>query len=217
MIVFGIGLFAAPGYVWSDVFLSPGATALERIGVATGLALIVPILGGLALFAAGIPLHRASWVGLLAGITIVGAAVMAIQRRAAEPSVPSQRAKRGRLAVWHAVAFGAATAIAVGAVALAVVSADTQKYPGYTQLSLSPLQDKPVTASLGVTNQQGSTLQYRLVLLRKGRVSASWNFTLADGQTWRRTIPFTDKYLIAADLYRLPDLSHPYRNVGNGA
>jgi hypothetical protein len=39
---------------------------------------------------------------------------------------------------------------------------------------------------------------------------------LADGQTWQRSISFTESYPIAADLYRLPDLSHHYRNVDNG-
>ena len=37
-----------------------------------------------------------------------------------------------------------------------------------------------------------------------------------DGQTWQHTIPFSDRYSIAANLYRLPDLAHPYRNVTNG-
>jgi hypothetical protein len=102
------------------------------------------------------------------------------------------------------------------AVGIAVYSANAQRYPGYNQLWLSPLRNNPVSASLGVTNQQGSTTQYRLVLLRKGRVSATWNLTLTDGQTWQHTISFTDRYSIAANLYRLPDLGHPYRNVDNG-
>ena len=216
MVVFGICLFAAPGYVWSDVLLSPSVTGLERVGVATGIALMVPVLGGLGLYVVGIPLHHATWVGLLAIVTLVGSTVLTIKRRRADPPVAHQRAKRERLPVWHAIAFGAAAVIAIGAVTLAVIGADTQKYPGYTQLWLSPLEHKQLSASLGITNQQGGAIHYRLVLLRKGRVSAIWNLTLADGQTWQRTISFTDSYSIVANLYRLPDLSHPYRTVANG-
>jgi hypothetical protein len=51
------------------------------------------------------------------------------------------------------------------------------------------------------------------VLLRNGRVSTTWDFTLAAGQTWRRSLPLTSAGTAAARLYRLPDLAHPYRYV----
>jgi hypothetical protein len=216
MVVLGIGLFASPGYVWSRVLLNFGVPSLEKVGVAVCIALMVPVFGGLVLYAAGIPLHRTSWVCLLAVVTIVGVVVLTKQRRTADPAVPGKQSNRGHLPVRHAVAFGAAAVIAIGAVTLAVIGADTQKYPGYTQLWLSPLENKSLTANLGVTNQQGSTVHYRLQLVRKGHGTVTWNLTLADGQTWQRIIPFTDKYTITANLYRLPDLSHPYRDVTNG-
>jgi hypothetical protein len=219
MVILGIGLFAAPGYAWSEVLLSPRVSALERVVVAATLALIVPVLGGLVLTAARIPLHRDAWIGLLAAAAGTGAVVAAFQRRTTELPAARQQPRRGRLPVGHAIAFGAAAVIATGAVTLAVVSAEAQKYTPYTQLWMSPAGAKAVTAStasLGVTNQQGSTEQYRLVLRRKGRVSATWNFTLANDQTWQRTIPFTMKSSITADLYQLPNLSTPYRKVDNG-
>lgn len=215
-IVPGLGLFAAVGYVWSEVFLSPTAGGLERVAVAIALALMVPIFGGLGLYAAGIPLDRPAWAGLLAVVTLAGAVVVLTTRRRRDEG-GRRKPRPRRWSAWHAVAFGAAAVIAAEAVGLAVVSANAQKYPGYTQLWLSPLQNKPLIASLGVTNEQGSTTQYRLVLRRKGRVSATWNLTLTNGQTWQRTVAVTDKYSIAAHLYRLPDLSRPYRNVNNGA
>jgi hypothetical protein len=216
VIVLGIGLFIAPGYVWSEVFLSPSVQGLERAAVAVGLALMVPVLGGLALYAIKIPLHRAAWTDLLAGLTLVGALVVLATRRRTDQQGARLQTEKRRWSAWHAVNFGAAAAIAAVAVGLTIFSANVQKYPGYTQLWLSPLRNNPVSASLGVTNQQGSTTRYRLVLLRKGRVNSTWNLTLTNGQTWQRTISFTDRYSIAADLYRLPDLSHPYRNVDNG-
>lgn len=216
MIVLGLALFAIPGYVWSEVFLGPDIEGLERVAIAIGLALMVPVFGGLGLYAARIPLHRAAWTGLFAIATLAGTAVVLLTRRTPEEE-PRQETKRKRWSAWHAVAFGLAAVIATGAVGLAVVSAKIQKYPGYTQLWLSPLPANPDTASLGVTNQQGGTIQYRLVLKRKGRVSATWNLTMTNGQTWQHDISFTDSYPIVADLYKLPDLSHPYRNVDNGS
>lgn len=217
MIVLGLGLFAAPGYIWSEVFLSPQEWGLERVAVATALALMVPVFGGMGLYAAGIPLNRTAWVGLLSVVTLIGVAVALIMRRLRrdDPS-PRPPKRRRRWSAWHAVAFGAATVIAAGAVGLAVVSADAQKYPGYTQLWLTPLPGQPSRASLGVDNEQGGTNQYRLVLWRKGRVSATWTLTLANGQTWQRTISYTTSFAMAANLY-LPGIQNPYRQVDNGA
>lgn len=219
VVVLGICLFAAPGYVWEEVLLSRRAAPVERAMVATGLALLAPIFGGIAVYAAKIPLHRGAWVGLLAALTIVGTVVVAIQRggRTPEPAAPPKPGRAGAgLPARHLVAYGAAGIIAIVAIVLSVHSAETQRYPGYTQLWMAPVVKDPVKASLGVTNQQGSTVQYRLVLKLKGKVSDTWNMALANGQTWQRTIPYTTKYSMTADLYRLPNLSQPYRTVDNG-
>src|SRR5579859_3999826 len=56
MIVLGIALFAAPGYLLGELLVGSQVAGLERVAVMTGLALAVPVLGGLALHAAGIPL-----------------------------------------------------------------------------------------------------------------------------------------------------------------
>jgi hypothetical protein len=188
-------------------------TGLERIAVAAGVALAVPVLGGLALAAAGIPLHRTTWAALFAGAALVGDAVLLGLRRAGRRVPPGGRQKGPRLATRHTVALGAALVIAAGAVALAVDGATRQQYPGYTQLWLLSQDPHARTASLGVRNHQGTTTQYRLVLLRKARVSATWDLTLANGQSWQRVIPVGDQGAVAARLYRLPDLAHPYRSA----
>lgn len=220
MAVLGLGLFAAPGYLWSEVFLGPRVQGLERVAVATGVALLVPVFGGLALYAAGIPLHRTAWIGLFSVVTLGGAAVVLVIRyRAREVHdlrSGTARPRWPRLSPWPAAAFGAAVVIAAAAVGLAVASAEAQRYPGYTELWMTPLRTDQNVATLGVTNEQGGATRYRLVLRRKGRASATWNLSLANGQTWQRTISFTDRYPIDADLYRLPDLSQPFREVDNG-
>jgi hypothetical protein len=210
MTVLGIALFVAPGYLLGQLLLGPGIAGLERVVVVTGLALAVPILGGLLLYVAGVPLHRAGWLGLLAGVTLVGDVVLSLRRRAA----PFTRQPAGwRPPPWHAAGFAAAVLVAACGLGLARIGVAIQPQPGFTQLWLSPRDAEKHTASLGVTDHQGSTIRYRLVLLRDGHVSSTWNLTLADGQTWQRAVPFTGKYVLAGDLYRLPDLTHPYRYV----
>jgi hypothetical protein len=215
-IVLGVGLLVVPGYLWTEVLLKRGGLDFERVMIGTGLALMLPIFGGLVLYAAGISLHRAAWIGLLAGEAIAGVAVVAILRRNSESSEPGTRTKlRIHLPVRHALIYGAAAVFAVSTVVIAVISADKQSQPGYTQLWMAPVKNNEALASLAVNNEQGSTVVYRLQLLKKGRVSATWNLTLANGQTWQRDIPYTSKYSVAANLYRLPNLRDPYRTVGN--
>ena len=224
-IILGLALFAAPGYLWSMVILGRKPTTLEGVVVACILAFIVPIFGGLGLYVWGIRLHVAVWIGLFTAATVIGSVALAIQRRAVEP--PVERVTKAPVAdrqagmkPWrlpHAIAFCAAALIAATAVALAVFGAQAQKYPGYVQLWLTPQQnDNSQSAALGVTNEQGHTVQYRLVLLEKGRVRSAWNLTLTNGQTWQQTVPYTIAYSMVADLYKLPDVSKPYRTVNNG-
>jgi uncharacterized membrane protein len=215
-VVLGIGLFFAPGYVWSEVILNHRLPGVERVAVAAGVSLLVPILGGFILYGAGIPLHRPAWVGILATATLVGVVVAAIQRRAVAPQDQPRRARGRGLPVLHTLVFAAAAVIAVAAIGLSVVSAEAQKYPGYTQLWMTPIKSEPGKASLGVTNQQGGTVRYKLELLRKGKVIETWDLTMVNGQTWQLTIPYTLKNSQVADLYQLPDVSHPYRQADNG-
>jgi len=219
MTVLGIALFAAPGYLVGQLLLSSRITGLERMVVITGLALAVPVLGGLLLYAAGVPLHRPGWLGLLAGVTLAGDAALLLRRRASGSGrmAPSLWRPAWRVPRWHAAAFAAAILVAACAVAVARIGATIQPQPGYTQLWLSPQHQGEHTVRLGVTNDQGGTTSYRLVLRRNGHVSATWNITLADGGTWQRSAPVAGSGTLTADLYRLPDLSHPYRYVSTGS
>jgi hypothetical protein len=240
MIVLGIMLLAAPGYLLGQLLAGSRTTGLELVVVMAGLALAVPVLGGLLLYAARVPLHRPGWLGLLAGVTLAADAALFARRRAAAagradrpamqvPAVPPgleapgkpRRASggprpAGRTSRWHVAVFAVAIGVAAGAVGLAATGAARQPQPGFTQLWLSPQQQDPNILSLGVTNDQGRTTSYRLVLRRDGRVIDTWNLTLGDGGTWQRSVPFTGKQVLAAGLYRLPDLTRPYRYVTAG-
>ena len=236
MIVLGIMLLAAPGYLLGQLLVGSRIAGLERVVVMTGLALVVPVLGGLLLYAARVPLHRPGWLGLLAGVTLAADTALFARRRTTvdgrtdRPATQVQAAPSGlaapgesreprsawRASRWHVAVFAAAAVlVAAGAVGLAVVGAARQPQPGFTQLWLSPQQDAR-TLSLGVTNDQGRTTSYRLVLRRDGQVIDTWNLTLGDGRTWQRSVLVIGKPTLTADLYRLPDLARPYRYVSVG-
>jgi hypothetical protein len=220
--VLGIALFAAPGYLLSELLLGPRVVGLERVTVAAGLAFCVPILGGLLLFLAKVPLRRESWLALLAGVTLAADLALLsrrwLSRRHSGPEPPSQHTGR-RLPTRHIAAYGAAVVIAAGAVGLARVGAAKQHYPGFTQLWLARPSANALNADLGVGNHEGKTMRYRLVILHNGHPAAAWNLTLANGQTWQRSPAFSGHFILTANLYRLPDTSQPYRHVdivGNG-
>jgi hypothetical protein len=210
----GLALFAAPGYLLEQLLPGPRRVGLERLAVSAGLAFCVPIIGGLLLFLARVRLDRASWLGLLAGVTVSADLLMFLRQRRKREGQPVPPSARWQLRAGPSVAFGVAVLVAAGAVGLARAGASAQHYPGFTQLWLVHPDAAATTANLGVSNDEGVTIRYQLVLLRDGRVADRWNLTLRNGQVWRRSPRFSNN--IAAHLYRLPGSGRPYREVGIG-
>jgi hypothetical protein len=252
--ILAFALLASLGYVWIEVILQGRAPALELVSVAVGLVLAIPVLGGIVLYEAGIPLNRTTWSCFFVALTFVGDAVLAlrysnvqkhddenkqrIQRRkqraitqldiraplepisgqtpdSAQPTTPGlrERAKKSWSQVprWQAIACGLAVLIGGSAIWIARAGAASQQYPGFTELWLSSKGHSTSIDNLGVSNNEGSTEKYRLVLLRNGKVSATRELTLTAGQTWQETVQITSP--TRANLYLLPDLSRPYRYV----
>jgi hypothetical protein len=246
----GVGLFFAPGYLWSEAILNQRLSGIERTMTSAGMALIFPILGGFLFFALRIPLLKSSWIGLLVVLTLLGVVAVAVQRlrevpidqrqqqqRQQQQRRGQQPPKRGGLPVVHACLFGLAAIIGIGSVAFSVKNAEAQKFPGYTQLWMTQVEpdsqsfvgasqnspgnpqalaDNATQAHLGVTNHQGVPETYQLKLLQKKKVTKTWTFTLADGQTWQSTIAYTLNYKMVANLYMPPNTTNPYRMVDNG-
>ena len=224
-VVLGVALFFAPGYLWSEAILSHRLPPTERLLTTAGLSLILPILGGFLFFALKIPLFRSAWVGMLVVLTLLGVVAVAVQRLREVPVDPrldpnaqrrSQPAAKGGMTAFNAFIWAVAGVVAIGSVAFSVKNAEAQKYPGYTTLWLTRLSNDPQKASLGVTNHQGVAEQYQLKFLTKGKVTATWNFTLSDGGSWGHTVAYTMAYSVAANLYLMPNVTAPYRQVGNG-
>jgi uncharacterized membrane protein len=211
-VVLGAALFAAPGYLLSELLPGPDRGGLERLAVATGLALSVPVIGGLLLYAAGRPLNRASWLLLLTGVTLAASLLVYLRRRRGRSPRPGRGERGWRMPRRTAAAFAAAVILAGCAVGLARQGAAAQHYPGYSQLWADRERDA-ATVRFGVGNHEGRTMRYLLVYVDNGHRTASWNLVLADGQAWHRSRASAGGHAIGVKLFRLPDASRLYRYV----
>lgn len=247
----GVGLFFAPGYLWSEAILSQRLSGVERVMTSAGLAFIFPILGGFLFYGLKIPLLKSAWVGLLVVLTLLGVVAVAVQRLRAAPVDPRQQQQRqqqqrrnqrapqgGRLSVVQVGIFGLAAVIGLGSVAFSVKNAEAQKFPGQTDLGMTAIDpnaqsyvgsavsagnpaamyNTATQGHLNVMNREGVTEQYRvtLTLSEKKPVTKTWNFVLADNQTWQVTIPYTVAYKMVAAVYILPNTTTPYATTNNG-
>ena len=152
----GVGLFFAPGYLWSEAILTQRLPGLERLLTSLGMALIFPILGGFLFYGLHIPLFKSSWIGLLVVLTLLGVVAVAVQRLREVPvdqrqqRRPSQQPPRRNGLVLHSFIFGLAGVIAVGSVAYSVKSAEAEKFPGYTMLWMTPVVDNSAAQNLAI-------------------------------------------------------------------
>ncbi|HEY1670769.1 MAG TPA: hypothetical protein VGG54_34150 [Trebonia sp.] len=152
----GVGLFFAPGYLWSEAILTQRLPGLERTLTTLGMALILPILGGFLFYGLHIPLFRSSWIGLLVVLTLLGVVAIAVQRLRDVPvderqqRRPSQQAPRRNGLVLHSFIFGLAGVIAIGSVAYSVKSAEAEKFPGYTMLWMTPVVDNSAAQNTAI-------------------------------------------------------------------
>src|ERR1700761_1388993 len=128
----GVGLFFAPGYLWSEAILSHRIPGVERALTTAGMALIFPILGGFMFYGLRIPLFESAWIALLVVLTLLGVVAVAITRlrggsvdqRQAPRRKQQQPGQSGSL-VLHSFIFGIAAVIGLGSVAYSVKSAET--------------------------------------------------------------------------------------------
>ena len=217
MAILGAALFAAPGYLLCRLLPGPDRAGLERLAVAAGLALSVPVIGGLLLYAAGRRLDRTSWLLLLIAVTLAADLMVYLRRRHGRTVRPGEEERGRRIPARHAAAFAAAVVMACCAVGLARQGAAAQHYPGYTQLWADRAPGNAAMVRLGVGNHEGRTMRFLLVYVDNGHRAASWHLALADGQAWQRSQRAAAGHAVRAELFRLPDASRPYRYVALAA
>ena len=213
MTVLGLVLFVAPGYLLGQLLLGSYIVGLERVAVAAGLMFCVPILGGLLLYAAGLPLHRAAWLSLLAGVTLVCDVALFVRRRSGRSPSPLGQQKGWRLPLRQMAAFAAAVVIAVCGVGLARAGVAKQHYPGYTQLWLDRPNESAATVNLGVRNYEGETMRYRVSTCGP---RPHCRYLESHPCQWPG-LAFSPRYpvrhKISVNLFRLPDVTQAYRHV----
>lgn len=241
----GIGLFFAPGYLWSEAIISHRLPGFERAMWSAGMALIFPILGGFLFYGLHISLKQTAWIGLLVVLTLLGVVATAVQRLLGAPddeweeqqSRGGQRpaAPQGGSVALNSFVYGLAAVVAIGAIGYSVRSAETQKFPPRTSLSMTAvvnntaaqnlamlsnnqkaqeqaafmendLQAKATQAHLKVSNNEGAPEQYTLRLLKNGKVIGNWPITLNDGQSWQKTIAWSSNFNDPKSFALLADL-----------
>lgn len=249
----GIGLFFAPGYLWSEAIINQWLPGVERALISLGMAFIFPILGGFLFYGLHISLFQSAWIGLLVVLTLLGVVAVAVQRLRDVPTDPRQQqpnrrqqspSQSGAVAL-NSFVFGVAGLIAIGAVAYSVKSAEDQKFPGFTQLSMTQAVDNTAAQNLGVlsnnptaqasaaeeenalqqsatqahlyvANHEGVPEQYVLKLLLNGKVSKTYPIILNDGQSWQQTVAWTMNSPMLVDLYLSPNTTKPNYYTDNG-
>jgi hypothetical protein len=151
----GLGLFFAPGYLWSEAILNQRLPGVERVLVSVGMALIFPILGGFLFYGLHISLFKSAWIGLLVVLTLLGVVAVAVQRlrdapgaRGPQRAGQQQAPRPGGPVVLHSLVFGLAGLIAIGSVVYSVKSADAEKFAAYTALSMPPVVDNTAAQNI---------------------------------------------------------------------
>jgi len=210
IVAFGVSIFVATGYAWGEALSSARIHGIERALLATGLAMLVPVLGGLGMFALHLSLDRCSWTALLAATATAGATVLFIRRCVS--GGPPRYQIRLNLSPRQLSLISIALLLSAGAVELATQAATHQNYGAFTELWLRPSGESH--AVVGVVSHQTVPTTFRLIVHRSHARSSVFNITLGQGATWTHSIA-VGRARVVADLYRLPDLAHPYRYVDN--
>jgi hypothetical protein len=130
-----------------------------------------------------------SWaVALAVAVVAVACAGQLLMRRGADvvrPALVRLRGFRPSRATGGVLLLAAV--LAGAAVWLANASAGWPRSPGFAQLWLTPATN--VTSTLGVRDNFPGRHTFRLVLRGKGgRVLGAWDLSLAQGESWQRTV-----------------------------
>ena len=174
----GVGLFLAPGYLWSEALLSQRMPGWERALFAVGLTLILPILGGFLLSAMKIPLFKQDWLGMLVLLTLSGVIAALIQRSRRvredrfQPERQRRRAPVGGNVALNTFVYGIAAVIGLGAIGYSVQSAEDQQFPGYTMFSMTPVVSNPLADNMAELSNN-ITAQQQAALAEDGAFAAA--------------------------------------------
>ncbi len=205
-----------PGYALAAALFRPGEISRElRLVLSVAFSLGVTALGGLVVQLV-LKLDRPVWATLLACLTVL-AAVVALDRRDAMPADSGRTELRlPRVGLASVVAMLVATGIAGGAIAVATRGVHRQQNESrFSSLSLVP-QGPSGTAppvSVGVSNHEGRTVAYRLIVKRGTRTIRRWRFRLGVNQDWQAELTASAISGAGPVIARLDRGGRPYHRV----
>ena len=194
----------------------------ERLIFSLALSLVILVLGGLLLNLTPWGLRTGPWAVLLGGITL-GACAAAFVRRRGQSISTSGWLRAGNIGLnfRQGLLLGLAGLIVCGAVAVSIIGAERQPYPGFTQLWILPAggANAKNAVSLDVSNMESTTMEYRLTVNVDGKVVREWpSIDLNPNEKWEATLllPQTGQAgtaKVEADLYRADAPTTIYRHV----
>lgn len=211
LIVFGLLLvFFIPGYTLVKVLNVFSPARAESWLLSIGLSLLLTLVGGIVLnlFEGG--LMPRTWAVWLGGLTLIFAGIVL-----SRPSYqPVRKFKLPKVNPVQTGLVGLAVVLAVSAFMVARAGA-AESTSSFTQLWLLPQASSQTTVNLGISNQENTTVKYRLQLEAGGTVVEEWpSLELAAGQEWKTTVNLpTGTAGVEANLYRLDQPGTVYRQV----
>jgi uncharacterized membrane protein len=224
-----------PGYAITAALVVARLGLVERAALSISVSVSAVVLGGLLLNVLPDGLQSTSWRALLWLITIAGALV-AFRRRArtatTEGTAVGDALVAMRWQAWLAVArklrardlimVAAALLVVLVATGLAIRSAAQHENQRFTQLWIQPSasgqSNQPLAAQIGITNDELTAQQYRLVVTVDGKSYQTYQISLRPDAEWQQTIRITlpaqaSVASVDAALYRTAAPTKVYRHV----
>ncbi len=222
-------VIALPGYALTAALIpdrrSLGRTERTLFGV--GLSIVLTILVALGLNPARGRDHEPdAWPSAWPRLTLAGVAVALIRRRSApaerrgdEPVGPPVEVRREASARFGPELLALAVILTVAAMFVGVLGAVRAPEPGFTELWMVN-GTNPNSVQVGIRNDEGSAISYRLEIETQGQVLRTAQIDLETGQQSLQTVELpaltgTSPESVTARLYRLDGsaAATPYRTT----
>jgi uncharacterized membrane protein len=216
-------VFVLPGYALTSALFPRQALELpKRLVFSLGLSLAMVVLGGFLLNLTPTGLRASTWAPLLGCITLAACVVTFIRRR--RQGIPVAEWPAGwssGFSFRQGLLLGLAAIIIGGAFAVSIIGAEQQPHPGFTELWILPAGGASAknAVSLGVSNMEVATMEYRLAVKVDGKVVKEWSsINLNPNEKWNVTFVLpqlnpSGATKVEADLYRANAPTSIYRYV----
>ncbi len=217
-------VFVLPGYTLTCAIFTKRVFGIaEQIVFSLGLSLVLVILGGLLLNSTPFGLQTGSWIVFLCSITLITSAITLLRRSRQNNSAIEwwKETKNAGFTFRQGLLLVLSLIVLSGGVAVSVIGAAQQPYPGFTQFWISPSsRSSPQTAvRLGVSNMELAPMEYNLDVSVNGRLVKSWSsIHLKLHENWETTLVLPTvrqqgAMKVEAMLYRADTPAKVYRHV----